>query len=135
VHISFADSGELDDDQLGLVALVPHQSQASGGSEDASALGQGQGRVEPVEGLGHGDGVERAIDEPQVLSPASTWGVPRRTSAKVFCVAADGSDATTAAPAATRIPVSLPVPAATSSTRVVGPMASACGAWSMASSG
>ena len=40
------------------VARVPHQPEPTVGSENAGALLERDGRVEPVKGLGHGDGIK-----------------------------------------------------------------------------
>ena len=64
---------------------------------------------------------------------APTWGVPGTVVANTSRMDADGSDPTTAARRATSSLVSLPVPEATSRTRLPGTMPSLSTRWSTTS--
>ena len=96
---------------VGLVPLVPDEGQAAAGPEHPGELGQRHVAVEPVEGLGHGDRVERGVGEGEVLGDGAHLGHagdrPRRTRP---AWTADGSAATQLGPGRRQARVSLPVP-------------------------
>jgi len=56
------------------VALVGDEDQAAAGAQHPVQLAGGDGNVEPVEGLGHGDGVDRLRRQRELLGPAGEEG-------------------------------------------------------------
>ena len=114
------DELELPLDGIARVAPVPEQGERAAGTEDAVDLAQCVLGAKPVEGLRDGDsGSASAV--PARISMRSR-GISSR-------IASSGSTATTRAPDPASRRVSLPVPAATSTTVFPGASPSSSTAW------
>ena len=84
--------------RVGQVASVPHHRQARPATQDTVHLVDGLRRGEPVQRLGHGDGVDGSGAEGDGLGHAAATDTPGTAPASVRRIPSTGSTAITAAP-------------------------------------